>query len=217
MDIGFEIFKVTVDLLKGTQWFLITAFITIFFRTEICSLLKKFAEMKSWRFGDKVVDFNLGEQQKIEVEHPSASHELKPLPGFSRNPAIAELEVALHAELAKKQNSNKIDLLIRLLAENRLELNFERIYQAIFGSQIRWLRILNGRTHITMVEAKEFFLGYKKDYPPTLKKYDFDIWFGYLINTRLINKNETTLEITDQGRYFLTYITEMGRPEDKFW
>jgi hypothetical protein len=93
----------------------------------------------------------------------------------SNSPAIERLERQLHTQLSAITNvseDEKRDLLVRILAQAQLEAAFERIYNIIFGSQIAFLRRLNGPALRLSVEDACAFLSHTQGnipkYMPTL-------------------------------------------------
>jgi hypothetical protein len=143
---------------------------------------------------------------------------LKDLPGLGRTPAIADLERLLHAALNQGDDSNedRIDRLVRLLAEARIATEFERIYRIIFGSQIRGLRILNQEGAIPIADARQRFNAVIKDFPDFYNSNSFDSWINFLIEVALVAKdNKDMLILTPLGKDFLHFLTQRGYSENR--
>jgi hypothetical protein len=189
----------------------------IYFGREIRSLAPRISEVGV--SGVKIAPLgpDKAEQQKIEAERAvdAASIQLKDIPGLSRTEAIAELEKRLHALLTAVSAEERVDRLVRLLAESRLEAEFERIYRVIYGSQIAGLRILNMERRVSIEDARKRFEPIAAAYPEAYRDYGFDGWLGFLINTGLVERKGDMLELSPLGRDFLLFLTARGMREDK--
>jgi hypothetical protein len=160
-----EVLNAIVDLLKGVSWPAALIIIALAFRSEFRSLLPRLR-----RFGPTGAEFDAAEKQQTTSETISTTKELKELPGFPRTPAIENLERQFHTSLEYIEGDKRKDVLVRLLAQARLETAFERIYRLIFGSQIALLKRLNGTSLITIDEARSLFTAYAAQFPE-LERY----------------------------------------------
>ena len=105
------------------------------------------------------------QQQKaadlVKVDSDSGTIELKEIPGPVRTAAIAALERELHVRL-KSITADPVDVLVRNLAQARLEAAFGFIYAGIFGSQIAGLMELGARRKVPTDEAYKFLFRNRK-------------------------------------------------------
>jgi hypothetical protein len=138
-----------VDLVKGIAWPVLVFCVVYMFRQPLKALLPRVR-----RAGPTGIV--LSEVQSELVSKWTG--ELKQLPGLQRTAAIEIVEKAIHTELDLARADDRIDLLVNRLAQNRLAAIFERVYGAIYGSQIAGLRALvNAGGKVTMAEAVQFF------------------------------------------------------------
>lgn len=102
-----------------------------------------------------------------------------------------------------------VDSLFDEISKKDLELEFERIYNLIFGSQVRLLEILlpNSGDGLPRNFMDSFFNNVKSLWS-NLATWNTDSYLGYLIGVNLIEM--TTMgnyKITSKGEGFLSYIT----------
>jgi hypothetical protein len=200
--------------LKGIWWPIAAVIIAVVYKGELRTLLPRLR-----RAGPTGVEFDPAEQQAVTATTAatSAPGQLREFPGMVRSPAIARLEQQLHTQLAAlaTPDTEKRDLLVRLLAQAQLEAAFERIYRPIFGSQIAALRKLNALGHNTLQDLKLIFDSYAAAYTEIYANSGFDQWLDFLQQTDLITVNQASTEITDLGRDFLQYILSKRLSEQK--
>ncbi|GGJ21798.1 hypothetical protein GCM10011320_31310 [Neoroseomonas lacus] len=143
---------------------------------------------------------------------------LKDLPGLDRSQAIGDLERLLHVALEKEgvPQEDRVDRLIRLLSEARIEADFERIYRVIYGSQIRGLRMLGSEGRISLADARKRFDAVISDYPGFYKEGSFDEWLAFLTRMALVAKTEEDmLALTPLGQDFLVFLARRGYSDAK--
>jgi hypothetical protein len=145
----------------------------------------------------------------------STSGELKELPGLTRTPPIAAIEKSIHKALEIYKPETYVDLLVRHLAQSRLETVFERVYGAIYGSQIAGLRELIKRGgKISMADAVKGF-DEAKSRSAFPANFTFDLWLQFLKAFDFIEAEDNEIRITDIGKDFLLYLSARGLPENK--
>lgn len=210
-----EFIKALFDLIKGIAWPLAIAFIAWFYRDDIKSLLPRVEEA-----GPTGVKLRPPEREQKTLAtdlREAGQVELKELPGLGRTPTIARIEKDLHLSIQAYPEDQRTDIALRVLAEARLMLLFERMYRVMFGSQIAGLKRLNERTTVPLVEAIGYFEQVKEAYPDFYKDFGFADWIRFLQRENLVVVTEETVEITDLARDFLLYLTVQGLPEDKLF
>ena len=84
--------------------------------------------------------------------------------------------------------------MLRHLAGSQLLLTFEKINIAIFGSQIRLLRLLNSSDGISEEDVSQYY---------------------FLYSSMLIIKQDNNIYITNLGVEYLVWITKNRIKEDK--
>jgi hypothetical protein len=140
---------------------------------------------------------------------------------IGNSPFIQEIERSIIQDLVDRNlpHDTATDrILIRHLAGSNIVLDFERIYNLIFGSQIQLLKELNAKTPNGKQEI-DVFKGIDKvlyQYREQLSEWTHEIYLGYLYNSTLIMKNdENIIHISVKGVEFLTWLVRNGLREDK--
>jgi hypothetical protein len=201
------------DLLKGIAWPLAVIIIAVVFKNDIRAILPRMRKA-----GPAGIELDPAEQQRAAstaVATSTPPGELRALPGYIRSEPIAAIERSLHAALQQVPEGDRIDVLVRELAQARLERVFERIYNLIFGSQILGLRRLNERPSVTIDEARAFFEEFRQANPDAYGSIGFEEWLGFLLNQGLVTRDGSSIAITDLGRDFLFYLAANRLPEGK--
>lgn len=196
------------------------AFVTlgVIFKAEFRSFLASLGK-RGWSFktpgGFEATVADAGQQQ-LASDNPAAE-KLPEKPTFdsSPRPAVNIIEARIRSELDSVEPGKKEAVLLRALAQSRLEGGHEFTYNRIFGSQILALKRLNEAGRVTLDDALEFFKPYAEQFPTVYRSYGFDGWFGFLKNNALVQQNCDIIEITPFGRDFLIYITEKRLTENK--
>jgi len=141
----------------------------------------------------------------VTVNTTAGTIELKELPGFVRTEAIGALERVMHSNLTEVKE-NQIDVLIRNLAQARLEAAFGVAYAGIFGSQIMGLTALEARRKIAANEAYTFYQEFERKYPEVYNGYGFAGWLGFLKQRGLVETVGDDIRITPQGDDFMRWL-----------
>jgi hypothetical protein len=134
--------------------------------------------------------------------------------------ALADIEGRIKAEIVERGLGNDEDtvkVLIKHLAGARLLLEFEQIYNLIFGSQIYLLKKLNeivgqGQNN-QFVEAH--FQHVKTMFAKELGSWSFDQYMTFLFARMLVVNNKGIYHITNLGVEFLTWMARNGRSESR--
>lgn len=103
------------------------------------------------------------------------------------------------------------------------DLEFENIYNTIFGSQLRLLERLvlykiNNAGGVFHLYFESYFNGIKHKMPTVLSGWTVDIFVKFLLDTNLIeitNKDIPVYEISQKGIDFLKYLDNRGYDRDK--
>ena len=134
------------------------------------------------------------------------------------SPLLHETEQLIYQDLKKRDMDTNVDtvkVLIRHLAATQLALDFEQIYNLIFGGQIFLLKKLN---EVTALGIEEVWIGghfsnIQKMFPDNFNTWTLDQYLSFLINRRLIIKRNDSYLITTRGVEFLVWMTKTGRSE----
>ncbi len=133
----------------------------------------------------------------------------------SQRPAVNIIETRIRNDLESVETSKRDSVLLRALAQSRLEAGHEFTYNRIFGSQIAVLKRLNEAGRATIEDAQQFFELYAKQYPEVYNNYGFRGWLGFLSSNALVSQQDNIFQITEFGRDFWTYLTEKRLAENK--
>jgi len=133
---------------------------------------------------------------------------------------IKEIEGRIREDLKKKgleTEGGTIKVLINHLAGTRMFLEFEQLYNIIFGSQIILLKKLNEVTG--QGKPIEFvanhFENVKGLFTEQLGNWSLEQYLNFLIERRLIVTKGNIYHITNMGVEYLTWMVRNGKREDK--
>jgi len=188
--------KLVVDLLKSLAWPGVFLTLGFYFRKDFRAILPRLTKA-----GPTGIEF--AQVQNIE----SWSGKLKELPGLTRTKKMEEIEVSIHKDLQHFDATSRVDLLVRHLAQTRLERVFERVYGGIFGSQIALLAALSTKSETSpLSEATKWFEETKAKNPYAYAETSFERWVGFLTSFDLVRVEQAMISITETGRDFLVFL-----------
>jgi hypothetical protein len=194
-----------VDLVKGIAWPALIFALVYVFRAPLKELIPRVRKA-----GPTGIELEVHQTAVVN----KWAGELKSLPGLLRTPPIESLEKTLHSQLEYTKEGERTDLLVNRLAVAQLASVFERVYGAIFGSQIAGLRTLaNAGGTLTTADALRYFDEAKSNKPEL--KVEFGAWLEFLRAFSLIKIENEKISITDLGRDFLLYLTAQNLNEAK--
>ncbi len=135
---------------------------------------------------------------------------------LGKNPTVLMRQKTIDEELNKRgipPGQEREQFLLTHLAAVATALDFERIYQLIYGSQISALNFLNGRG--TVGEETEalntvYYLPVSTAYKLFYLSDSFESWLSFLEEVKLVERKVSKVFITVQGRSFLQYLIQMG-------
>jgi len=208
-----------VELAKALAWPIAAVIIVLSFKVELRSFLPPFLrrKMEIELPGGFKAKIDVAEQQQGDNPTATALDVRKPTLDPSPSPAVNIIETRIRRESENIDAAKKEAILVRALAQSRLQAGHEFTYNRIFGSQILGLKRLNEAGRATIDDAREFFKPYAEQFPQIYANYGFDGWLGFLKKNSLITQTGNTIEITDFGREFLFYLTAARLVENKPW
>lgn len=125
---------------------------------------------------------------------------------------VIEAQETLISNTIKSSPFKKEELLVRELASYQLAVDYERIYQFIFKSQVNALEgIINSSNGQSKQEIFTYYEQAKYQNSIAYEKFSFDNWLYYLISSELIEEKSNKYFITDKGKAFIYYITQQQR------
>jgi hypothetical protein len=213
-----ELLKAVAELLKAMAWPIAFGFIIWMLRPGLLAVLPSHfgRRIQVEGFGVKAtVDAAEAEQQQAATANPVNEKLTEtPAPAPSDRAAINLIEVRLRDELKRIDPGQKEAVLLRTLAQARLEGAHEFIYNRIFGSQIAFLKRLNEVSSLTIDSAQVLFNSFVAQLPQ-LYTYGFQNWLNFLTSNGLVEQNANELVITEFARDLLVYITQRRLLEGK--
>jgi hypothetical protein len=209
------------EIIKAVAWPVTVLCLAFGFRASIKEVLVKITpKLKSLTLGNAKLDFDAAGQQATPAPPDVISPdkiELQEFPGLTRTKAMGMIERHLLASLAANPmpSDKAIPLLVRNLAQTRLEARFGLIYSQIFGTQIRWLEALGACRTVTNAEALAFYeeaIAAEREF---YESYGFTGWLSFLKNHSLIEQDNARVVITDLGDDFLLWLQVTPVPKTK--
>jgi uncharacterized protein YqiB (DUF1249 family) len=97
--------------------------------------------------------------------------------------------------------------------------SFEKVYDSIYGSQIRLLQRLNHTSVETKSSLKLYYDNAVKNYPEAYKTYGYESYLNYLQVKGLIvmQENDENVQIAHFGVDFLRYLLEANLSVEKLY
>ncbi len=213
----------SVEIVKAVlSWPVAAVVIALWFKTEAKAFFERITpgKLKFTVPGVGILELDAAEQQQQAAELAKVGSpdgiELKEIPGLGRTAAIGKLEREIHVQL-KQVTADPVDVLVRNLAQARLEARFGFIYAGIFGSQIKVLIELGARRVVSSEEAYNFYVEYEKRFPDVYIGYGFPGWINFLINHGLIVQNGSQVAVTDFADDFLIWLRATQLTINKPW
>lgn len=194
--------QIVLDYLKTIIWPITVIIIAFCFRTEISSLIKRIisAELPGLKL-------NAIPQEK--AEESNLEFKLQNLPDDEKNKLE---ELIQEKENALSSASQNIDELNKTLVQKEIEVDFERIYNIIFGSQINLLNKMAGTLgYLGTQNVIQHFVLIQKAFEPMYNEWNFSTYLQFLYSQNLIvQRDNYTIGITDKGKAFLQYVSIMN-------
>lgn len=157
--------------------------------------------------------------QEIQYSAQDKQKVVQDLMGITDSVVVKEIETGILADLSSKglnTSDETVHILSRHLAFTQLALQFEQVYDTIFGSQIILLKKLN--EHKGIGRDRKFIDDYfstVKSLWSQFKDWDTDTYLSFLIRSNLITLVSGNYHITNKGVDFLTWLIKFGRDENK--
>lgn len=157
---------------------------------------------------------NLPQDKQNKDDNKRVSEQSFSTPGIK----IREDELRSLEEFKSLSKDELNDILFKKLAGQSLATEFERIYQLIYGSQIKILQYLNSQqtgAHLTSI--KHYYDKAVLEFADAYKDYSFENYMRFLLNYTLILQKDGFLFITICGKEFLLYCTVANKNLDKLF
>ncbi len=171
------------------------------------------------RLVDRVKKIGIADLSTEPVVQESAKN-LRPTPSDEAlkifdNQLLLSREDAVRKDLDSRglsAQSERERVLIRYYSALTFCLQFERIYNGIWGSQVAALQFLNTRGDhgCERSDLLAFYSQAKEAFPTFYGEYSFDSWCKFLESFSLIKVEGTKTSLTLEGREFLKYLLDQA-------
>ena len=157
--------------------------------------------------------------QTVEIEE-KRKQAVEELMKFGDSNVTNELENFIRQDLVNRglaTDSDTVKVLIRHLAATQLALDFEQIYNIIFGSQIFLLRQLNEAAGVGLDHdaIKSHFEHVQGLFSEQLNSWTLEQYLSFLFGRTLITIKDNNYHLTIKGVDFLIWITKTARSENQ--
>lgn len=212
-----EILKSLIELLK---WPVVVIIIALFFKKPLSGLLNRIKSIKGGKYAldtepqqNQIKAGTASEAKETKIEKIEKS--LNVISEDTRK--IFQEAINKETEIDKIKNPEEKSKALYNYAEALyIHLQFGRIYNLIFGSQISLLNHLNS-SHIETIDSIKFFYDNAVTKYPHLKNYPYENYLSFLQEQGLINiSDKNKITITSIGRDFLKYLIDMGLSDLKY-
>jgi hypothetical protein len=203
-----------IELIKNGAWPVIAGVAIFLLKDKIGVLIG--GGLKSAKHGETEIQFFEPNQSvKPSIEEQQSLQHLIPVDTTGiRN----EMESRINEQLAQiTDEKNKIEILVKNLAQQQINNAFEKVYYNIFGSQIRLLEFLSIQTEgkARIKKILPFFENTKEINPDTFESWQFSDYMNFLLAWDLVKNDLDVWSITKYGRAFIAYITAIEYTKNK--
>jgi hypothetical protein len=219
----YHIIKMILDFLSSIFWPLIILIIFFSLKEPIKNFINN---IKKFTYGNAGIETNSANNQSEEnslIEllgnGQDASNLDKILAKFSETTLskvekIIENETQISTVEAYQNKYERIYKYSKLLV---LVKSLEKVYETIYGSQIKLLQKLNSSHLETKNDLKIYYDNAVKINPEGYKNYAYENYLNFLYQNSLIEIDDNdNVNITDYGKDFLRYIVEANLSFEKY-
>ena len=193
------------EYIKVLAWPIVVTSFLVYFRKNISELIKGI-----WKIKYPGGEITTREPNQIEVKNVSENNTDKLLD------LVGKYHKVRYEGLKKITDQEKMKLEMKLLVKD-FELQYEKIYSIIYGSQIRLLEsIKSSSTGVSQLYIDQYFLNIKNGYPAQFSTWNSDHYINFLIGSNLLTINSSgNYVITETTNAFIDYINRMGYQKNK--
>lgn len=208
--------QLILNYLGVLSWPFVISVCVIYFRKNLAGLIDRITIIKGPGGTEIRAEEKTQANEQKQAEKTIDTEKIERLAKKQIKEIKSQFEKTLDEE--KRSKDATINYLLDQLSIKTLELNFEKVYRVIFGSQISLLRSLLSQDPKgkTIEEVLIFFAMVQRAWQPTFQSWTTDQYLNFLITNGLVEFTfQSTYKITDKGKYFLGYISNLGYPENK--
>jgi hypothetical protein len=162
-------------------------------------------------------------EPRVAIPPPAAPATTTPGETSYRSPVLASGPLYLEMEQSIRNDPKlmmlandqaKIDMLIHYQARVQAELAFERVYRAIFGSQLQALRLADRPGGIPLSDVVDIYTAAKTSFPAAHNDRSFERWAEFLFETGLLlppgpQTTGSMVQTSEFGHEFNVYVTTL--------
>ena len=202
-----------IEFLKYGAWPVVAGVAIFFLKDKLANI---FVGVKSAKHGDTEIQFY--EATQTVPSSPEEQLNLQHLIPIDPTGLREKFETKISQQLAQTTDDNeKIDVLVKNLAQLQISNTFEKVYYYIYGSQIRLLEFLSiqveGKAPVQTITP--FFDSAKYNSPDFYESQEFSNYVAFLLSWGLVENKGDLWIITTHGRAFITYITATQLTKNK--
>ena len=221
----YHIIELILDFIASIFWPLVTIIIFLTLKEPIKNLINN---IKKIGYGGTALETNLTNNQQEESsilellgDGNDESYIDNALIKFSetsreQSEQIVENETKISTVEGYQNKYKRIYKYSKLLVMIK---SFEKVYDSIYGSQIRLLQRLNHTSVETKSSLKLYYDNAVKNYPEAYKTYGYESYLNYLQVKGLIvmQENDENVQIAHFGVDFLRYLLEANLSVEKLY
>lgn len=196
-----------LDYVSVFVWPVLVIAIAIGFRHQIRSLFDRPPTALQLPGGTRI---EWAQRQQLDEPEPNPEGALAP---YEDEDFVEALREEVRAEVQQEAVQDRLAVIEHFVREQvrlQLALEFERVLNRIFGSQIRlleWIRGAGLRADLDAVNA--YFVGVQQA-APALVAWNVDQYVQFLLHNELLRRENDQYIITDKGQAFLGYLQTNG-------
>ncbi|MCH4895856.1 hypothetical protein E0494_03995 [Marinilabiliaceae bacterium JC040] len=218
--------EVINEILKTTAWPIVSLITLFALKAPISDLIRRFKKIGYDKAGIEIESQNLQKEDKEKTRgeilgKDSNNENIEKALAQFRPETIKFFEKAVKLETSLDSintPNERVNVLYRYSQVLYLIMHFNKIYDSIFGSQLRLLQSLNGGLSENKTSIRFFYENAKERNPKFYENYSYDQYLEYLKSFDLIIfKSDVKIEITTLGIDFLKYIIETGLSIEKLY
>lgn len=220
-----ELFYIIIPRLL-TSWPFTFLIISLILKKPIISLIDRLKTIKA--SGIEVTTEQipitaekLAGNEKINCQNNSEissidDNELQEFPENCYKKLLLEITTIIKNDIKNFPQNKKENILIKDLGIRTITLEFNRIYNIIYDSQLKLLNFLSINNIASIDIIKSFYEAAKNKYEEPYQNIPFENWFSFIQNSHLITLWENSSYcLTIRGGAFVEYINAMNYKQYK--
>lgn len=197
-----------LEVMRALAWPATVLTLGLIFRRQLVAIADQIAKLIPRTTEASPTGFKFGDAAARQDAAPAVGpgEAVKPLDIPPATRMIGVIEKRILSDLTVVDSGKRVEVLTRLLAQARLMASHERVFAAIFGSQLNVLQRLAREGALSAAVVRDYYQLVQSTFGDAHRDRPFEMWIGYLARQQLLTLTEERIEITDLGRDFLDYI-----------